>query len=120
MSANEIVLTRAYKAAKAYSSEVIDMSETLTFTGTAEEAHLLGQVLSEKVKLQVWSDALDLGILPIEDIEVYVTVALNNVERVKESIGSVEISEENQTLVVSNILIVDQLITFIQTKLQNH
>lgn len=117
----EYVISKGYKIAKAYSSEVVEVHESITITGTPEESSLLSRILGEKVKLIVWLDALALGIRPAEELEPLTLVSKSQLIGIKEEISeSDSISEENLTEIVGQILVTETYLTMLEDDLSHY
>lgn len=117
----EYVISKGYKIAKAYSSEVVEVHESITINGTPEESSLLSRILGEKVKLIVWLDALALGIRPAEELEPLTLVSKSQLMGIKEEISeSDSISEENLTEIVGQILVTETYLTMLEDDLSHY
>lgn len=117
----EYVISKGYKIAKAYSSEVVEVHESITINGTPEESSLLSRILGEKVKLIVWLDALALGIRPAEELEPLTLVSKSQLTGIKEEISeSDSISEENLTEIVGQILVTETYLTMLEDDLSHY
>lgn len=106
----EHVVFRSYKVAKAYSSEAYEASEAVTLEGTAFDALVLGQLLNEKVKLQVLLDARNTGVLATEDVGIYVEGSVEVLERVEGLLEHGLISETAEGIILDNREIVVMLV----------
>lgn len=116
----EYVISKGYKIAMAYSTEVVEVHESITINGTPEESSLLSRILGEKVKLIVWLDALALGIRPAEELEPLTLVSKSQLMGIKEEISeSDSISEENLTEIVGQILVTETYLTMLEDDLSH-
>lgn len=114
----EHVISRGYKVAKQYSSEVVETHETVTINGSALEASLLNRIVGEKVKIIIWLDALALEILPAEEIEPRLAVSKAMIQGLKQELSDPEeISEENLSELVGQILVAESYIVMLDEDL---
>lgn len=109
----EFTVSYAYTLAKEFSKEKNEKQESLKFEGTAEEADILGILVAEKVKLQVYMDALNNGTIPKEDGQIYAQLSEAMIERAKSKMDN-GVTEANQALIVSYIAIVEELLEYLQ------
>lgn len=117
----EYVISKGYKIAMAYSTEVVEVHESITITGTPEESALLSRILGDKVKLIVWLDALALGIRPAEELEPLVNVVKLQLTGIKEEISeSNDISAENMTEIVGQILVTETYLTMLEEDISHY
>lgn len=116
----EYVISKGYKIAKAYSSEVVEVHESITINASPEEASLLSRILGEKVKIIVWLDALALGIRPAEELEPLTNVAKAQLAGIKAEVSESDaISEANLTEIVGQILVTETYLTMLEEDLSH-
>lgn len=114
----EYVISKGYKVAKAYSTEVVEVHESITINATPVEASLLSRILGEKVKVIVWLDSLALGIRPADELESLANVTKAQLAGIKEEVSESDtISEENLTEIVGQILVTETYLTMLEEDL---
>lgn len=116
----EYVISKGYKVAKAYSSEVVEVQESITINASPVEASLLSRILGEKVKIIVWLDALSLGIRPAEELEPLTNVTKAQLAGIKAEVSeSDSISDDNLTEIVGQILVTETYLTMLEEDLSH-
>ena len=117
----EYVISKGYKIAKAYSTEVVEVHESITINASPVEASLLSRILGEKVKIIVWLDALSLGIRPAEELEPLTNVTKAQLAGIKDEVSeSDSISEENLTEIVGQFLVTETYLTMLEEDLAHY
>lgn len=115
LQVNETTVSRSYKLSRDYAKESLEAHESVSFTGTPTDALIVSRLVSQKAKLTVWIEAVELGMIPTDDATYNGSIVEHTLTAIKDSLGDSNLSQEATPTIVGLILVVEDLLGILES-----